>query len=167
MTYVSINLFLCFSLSYLLKVMCDALLKQGDPISMKKRFALVTTFLAMGRTGELSCATWDSAEWDFELNNLMFYWNELKTSDSDITNMFSDSGFLELDWYHSLACFAILGGDVSDVRSAVENKYMVPSLAVNKSGAAKVITNWVRSTLAACEKKYSVLAEGYEGTGIR
>ena len=68
---------------------------------------------------------------------------------------------------HSLACFAILGGDVSDVRSAVENKYMVPSLAVNISGAAKVITNWVRSTLAACEKKYSVLAEGYEGTGIR
>ena len=113
--------------------MCDALLKQGDPNSMKKRFALVTTFLAMGRTGELSCATWDSAEWDFELNNLTFYWNELKTSDSDIKNMFSDIGFLKLDWYHSPACFAMLGGDVSDFRSAVENKYMVPSLAVNKS----------------------------------
>ena len=86
MTYVSINLFLCFSLSYLLKVMCDALLKQGDPNSMKKRFALVTTFVAMGLTGELLCATWDSAEWDFELNNLMFCWNELKTRDSDVTN---------------------------------------------------------------------------------
>ena len=86
MTFVSINLFLCFSLTYLLKVMCDAKLKQGDPNSMKKHFALVTTFVAMGLTGELLCATWDSAEWDFELNNLMFCWNELKTSDSDVTN---------------------------------------------------------------------------------
>lgn len=147
--------------------MCDALLVEGDQSSMKKRFALLTTFLAMGRTGEISCATWESAEWDFELQNLMFYWNELKTSDSDITNMFADSEFFQLDWYHALACFAILGGDVSDIRNSHQSKYMVPSLATNKSNAAKVITSWVRSTLAVCASEYAALAAEYEGTGIR
>jgi hypothetical protein len=152
----------------LLRVICDAFLKLGDPISMKRRFALVTTFLAIGRSAEISCCVWDQAEWDYELECLLFYWNELKTTDSDLTTMFSDAELVELDFYHSLGFYLILGGDVSAQRKALQNKFMIPSLSLNKKGAADVMTTSTRAGFKACdEPEYQAIADDFECTSLR
>ena len=64
--------------SLLLKI-CESLMGDGKVDSMKRRLALVTTFLAVGRAGEVACTTWTSASWDHDLGNLMMEWNEIKT----------------------------------------------------------------------------------------
>jgi hypothetical protein len=64
--------------SLLLKI-CTSLMKNGKVDSMKRRLAIVTTFLAVGRAGEVACSTWTSASWDHDLGNLLMDWNEIKT----------------------------------------------------------------------------------------
>ena len=44
----------------LLSKVCHALMVVGDSESMKRRFAIVTTFLAVGRAGEVACSSWNS-----------------------------------------------------------------------------------------------------------
>lgn len=57
----------------------ESLMKDGKVESMKRRLAMVTTFLAVGRAGEVACSTWTTAVWDRDLGNLIMDWNELKT----------------------------------------------------------------------------------------
>lgn len=64
--------------SLLLKI-CTSLMNNGKVDSMKRRLAMVTTFSAVGRAGEVACSTWTSASWDHDLGNLMIEWNEIKT----------------------------------------------------------------------------------------
>ena len=54
-------------------------MKDGKVEAMKRRLAVVMTFLAVGRAGEVACSTWTSASWDRNLNNLMMEWTEIKT----------------------------------------------------------------------------------------
>lgn len=53
--------------------------EKGSVESMKRRLAMIMTFLAVGRSGEVACSTWTSAFWDHDLGNLMMEWKELKT----------------------------------------------------------------------------------------
>ena len=64
--------------SLLLK-MCTSLMNNGKTDCMKRRLAIATTFLAVGRSGEVACSTWTSASWDHDLGNLLMEWNEIKT----------------------------------------------------------------------------------------
>lgn len=63
----------------LLFSICESLMNDGKVESMKRRLAVVMTFLAVGRAGEVACSTWTSASWDRDLGNLMMEWNEMKT----------------------------------------------------------------------------------------
>ena len=65
----------------LLSSICEGLMKvtldSVDP--MKRRLAMVMTFLAVGRSGEVACSTWTTAFWDYDDGNLVMEWRELKT----------------------------------------------------------------------------------------
>jgi hypothetical protein len=63
----------------LLFALCETFMKDGKVEAMKRRLAVVMTFLAVGRAGEVACSTWTSAAWDRDLDNLMMEWNEIKT----------------------------------------------------------------------------------------
>lgn len=41
----------------ILKKLCHSLILTGDSESMKKTFAMVTTFLAEGRAGKITCSS--------------------------------------------------------------------------------------------------------------
>jgi hypothetical protein len=75
----------------ILKKLCHSLMLIRDSESMKKRFAIVTTFLAVGRAGEIACSSRNSVSWDYDLENLIMDWKELKTGDTDKMNFFSDA----------------------------------------------------------------------------
>jgi hypothetical protein len=82
--------------------------------------------------------------------------------------MFSDAELVELDFYHSLGFYLILGGDVSERRIASQNKFLIPSLSLNKRGACNVMTTSVRSGLKACDDaEYKVIAEEFDCTSLR
>ena len=55
------------------------LMTTGSAEAMKRRLAIVMTFLAVGRSGESALSTWTSAIWDRQLGNLLINWNEKKT----------------------------------------------------------------------------------------
>lgn len=59
----------------------ESLMKDGKVEAMKRRLAIIMTFLAVGRAGEVACSTWTSAVWDRDLGNLMMEWNEIKTGE--------------------------------------------------------------------------------------
>ena len=104
----------------------------GSVESMKRRLAILMTIHAVGRAGESACSTWTSAVWDRDLGNLLINWNELKTGkivvcvtrksifhkfclsmisgDSDPMNFFSDVSSTDIDFYHAMACYLIMGG---------------------------------------------------------
>ena len=54
-------------------------MNNGKTDCMKRRLAIATTFLAVGRSGEVACSTWTSASWDHDLGNLLMEWNKIKT----------------------------------------------------------------------------------------
>jgi hypothetical protein len=62
----------------------ESLMLTGNAEAMKRRLAVVMTFLAVGRSGESALSTWTSAIWDRQLGNLMINWNEKKTGESRI-----------------------------------------------------------------------------------
>lgn len=62
----------------------ESLMLTGSAEAMKRRLAVVMTFLAVGRSGESALSTWTSAIWDRQLGNLMINWNEKKTGASNV-----------------------------------------------------------------------------------
>lgn len=63
----------------LLKDLSRTLMKEGKVEAMKRRLAVIMTFLAVGRAGEVACSTWSSGVWDHEHGNYLMDWSELKT----------------------------------------------------------------------------------------
>lgn len=62
-----------------LPIASETLMRDGRMEAMKRRLAIVMTFLAVGTAGEAACSTWASATWDYERGNLLMDWSELKT----------------------------------------------------------------------------------------
>ena len=52
----------------------ETVMSTGSAEAMKRRLAIVMTFLAVGRSGESALSTWDR-----QLGNLLINWNEKKT----------------------------------------------------------------------------------------
>jgi hypothetical protein len=73
------------------------------------RAAMVTPFLAIGRSGEAGLASYDLACWDTVLECLYIEWQELKTCQQKPMNFFPDYEYFELDYYHSMACYFVTG----------------------------------------------------------
>ena len=152
----------------LLSKICHALMLVGDSESMKRRFAIVTTFLAVGRAGEVACSSWNSVSWDYDLQNLIMDWKEMKTGDTDKMNFFSDATSKLMDFYHALSCYLILGGGNSTLTASSDANWIIPDLARNQETAASVMTKYVRSALESSEDAFlSSNAKDYEGTSLR
>ena len=152
----------------ILKKICHSLMLTGDSESMKRRFAMVTTFLAVGRSGEVACSSWNSVTWDYDLQNVTMDWKELKTGDADQIIFFSDATTKLLDFYHSMACYLILGGGNSALTATSDANWLIPDLARSHDTAASVMTKYVRSALSSSNDLcLSSNAKDYEGTSLR
>ena len=144
----------------MMKKMCHSLVLVGDSESMKRRFALVTTFLDIGRSGEVACSSWNSVLRDYDLKNIVMNWKEMKTGDTDKINFFSDASSKLLDFYHSLASYLLGGG----------NSTLTPSSDANwnQETASSVMTKYVRAALeSSSDLCLSSNAREFEGTSLR
>lgn len=92
---------------------CDSM------VGGEKRWAFANAFHAVGRTGEISDATWRNSFWDPDHRIPFVLWNERKVARQAWLNFFADYDCYELCWFHCLACYLILGGGSS---TYVKNK---------------------------------------------
>ena len=174
----------------ILTAVSETFMRSGSVESMKRRLAILMTFHAVGRAGESACSTWTSAVWDRDLGNLLINWNEMKTGkivvyltlksvfhkfcsvtilgDSDPMNFFSDVSSMDIDFYHAMACYLIMGGGNAKLSLNDESNWIFPDLARNKDSASSLVTKYIREALADCpDKSLSGSSQDYEGTSLR
>jgi hypothetical protein len=83
-------------------------------------------------------------------------------------NFFSDASHLELDFYHSLSCYLILGGGNAKLSQSGDCNWIIPDMARNIDTASAMLTKYVREGLALCNDPSIAGSAGtYEGTSLR
>ena len=84
-------------------------------------------------------------------------------------NFFSDAEHMELDFYHSMSCYLILGGGNAKLSQPSDCYWIIPDLARNVDTASDVLTKYVREEgLTSCSEAYiSANSDLYEGTSLR
>lgn len=73
------------------------------------RAAINMTFAAIGRGGECGFSSYNLSHWNTVYNALFLDWQERKTNAQKPMSFFPDAQSWELDVYHSLACYWVLG----------------------------------------------------------
>ena len=91
-----------------LRSLCQVCLRM--PSFEAQRWAFVNAFHAVGRTGELADATWNNSYWDSDDHVPYILWNERKVAKQSWLNFFCDFQHYEICWFHSLACYLVMGG---------------------------------------------------------
>jgi hypothetical protein len=132
----------------LLKRIACALILQNDIEGYEKRAVIVMTFLAVGRSGEVASTSWNSAYWNLDDENLTLDWNERKTNRQTQMNFFCDCQSYEIDFYHSIACYILLGGGNKSLNriANVNSNFVFPFLSgLSNSGPAHYVTNIIQS----------------------
>lgn len=104
-------------------------------------------FCAVGRSGEVATASWDSVRWCNLNKNLILNWSELKTGDSDPINFSPDFDTFEIDFYFQLAIYLSLGCGISKFSCPLDSLWIFPSLATLEAGAASTIKKWLQEAL--------------------
>ena len=168
---------------------CNVLLKENTTAAYIKRSVFVTNFSAtgtykfiyyltflfgiktlvniiffiVGRGGEVSKMSANSASWCDIYDVLTDDWNQQKTGRQDLMNFFNDFEHWEIDFYHCLAGYLMCGagaGMYSATASTLGGNFIYPHLAYLKgSGAAQQVTKAIR--------ELSVLGETFESTSLR
>ena len=83
-------------------------------------------------------------------------------------NFFSDVSSLEIDFYHAMASYLLLGGGHSRLSKGNPSNWILPDLARNQDSASYLVTKYVREALADCKDKSIAESSGdYEGTSLR
>jgi hypothetical protein len=156
-----------------LSLICRNILQQGTAISTAKRFALVMTFQAVGRSGEVALTNMDneSASWDEDSECLILDWSEVKTTRQKTINFFCDYSNFELDFYHAFACYLCCGGGLMfpgnskiDVQT---NCWLFPNLRSNHTSAASVITEYIREGVRESNGSNRQYTDKVSGTSLR
>ena len=114
----------------LLAECCKALLKLNSADRIDKRFKLVATFHAVGRTNELSTFKWNDCIWNLDDECIGALWPEVKTLELKPVYFVFDYQCLETCFYHSCFCYFCIGG--SDYHGNVLNpsiSYVWPDLS--------------------------------------
>lgn len=120
----------------LLSVMCEALLAEGSAESMRRRSALITSFCAIGRGGEVALTSWNSAFWCYSQRCLVIDWNELKTGEADYMAFFFNWTNCAICFYSGLADYLICGGsDATGLLNDAGSNWMFSDLARKGSAA--------------------------------
>ena len=92
---------------------CRSLLLENSIEALTRRAILVMNFMAVGRSGEVARCTWESSYWCPELEQFVLDWSRQKTSRRNLLGMLPDGDSIyEMDFYHSLGCYMLLGGTV-------------------------------------------------------
>jgi hypothetical protein len=106
--------------------------KKGDIESFKRSFVVLITWLAIGRAGECAKSTWRNVRWDYDLQCMTFLWIEQKTGSQYEMLFFSDKSSCEMDVFHGLACFLMVGGSSNDFIFPDLSNLQQPSSALTK-----------------------------------
>jgi len=119
----------------LMRDMCDAYMKRGTSEDFQWRAATLTTFLAVGRAGEVAFSSYNLARWNTVYNCLFLEWSEIKTNAQKPMNFFPDAEHMELDFYHAMACYFIVGAGSSSITSSEDmvQDWIFPFLRTNTS----------------------------------
>ena len=134
---------------------------------MMKRFVLVMTYCSVGRSGEVGVATWNTAHWDEDQENLCMDWSELKTNQQKPMIYFSDALSYHIDFYHAAATYFITGGGKQYLGSCggnINENWVFPNLAHLNNGAAGTVSKYLKDLVA---HNIEGLFEGVSGTDLR
>ena len=150
-----------------LLVICRSFLQMGNISGVHKLSAIVTAFLGVGRSGEWSLCSYKGSRWDYALDAFTMDWNQKKTAKQSPMNFFTDKNNYEMDFYTALGYLALVSnGNASPTENG--NSSMFPFIAqkdLEHFGAARVMTNYLRSSLVHDNKKE--LWNDICGTGLR
>uniref|UniRef100_A0A7S3H495 Uncharacterized protein n=1 Tax=Spumella elongata TaxID=89044 RepID=A0A7S3H495_9STRA len=109
--------------------------------SITFRLAINMTFQAVGRGGECAYSSYKKSHWDSVYRAWCMTWYCQKTNAVKNMSFFCDAHRFEIDIFHSLCCYWILGADSSHVKHTdVDRDWIFPSLksADNKGVATKI-----------------------------
>ncbi len=111
---------------------------------------------SVGRSTELSTATWDSSEYNVDDQSLVLDWREVKTGNETKMYYGPDSEGWLLDTIHSLSCYIISNtqGTASSGKNNNEEEpdWIFPTLAcLAKGGAAAHCTKLIQSCVGKVE----------------
>jgi len=113
----------------MLKKIGTAFLQKNSIDAVVKRSKLMMTFFAAGRSGELANTKWTDTAWDYDDENFQFLWHERKTLASKIVPVFHDNSSFEICFYHSLACYLIVGGNgIRSQMDTLSEQYIFPDM---------------------------------------
>ena len=105
------------------------------------RLKLICLWQALGRTGEVALASFETAHWNDVIENLEFLWREEKTGKHCMMSFFCDFLSYKLSFYHALGCYLILGGGQNAYTNGMkrEDEWLFPDLAGLKNHSAPLI----------------------------
>ena len=88
--------------------------------------------------------------------------------DSDPMNFFSNQSSMNIDFYHTMACYLVLGGSNAKLSQTTDSNWIMPDLARNVDSASPLVTEYVRESLAQCNDESLAANSGdFEGTSLR
>lgn len=102
----------------LLILLNDLMLTRGSVEDIEYRAALNMTFCAVGRAGECGLSTYNLAQYNTVYETFQLEWQEKKTLAQKPMNFFPDAERYEIDFYHSMACYWVVGAGSMHVSSA-------------------------------------------------
>jgi hypothetical protein len=108
-------------------------LKANTTEGVQRHAAILSIRQAVGRSGEISKATWSLMKWDHEGDKGDIDWARLKISRVTTLPLYNDLRSPFLDWYTAIGLYLVVGAGVQALRyhpHAKEKHYMFPWLAV-------------------------------------
>lgn len=121
-------------------------LTRGAVEDIEYRAALNMTFCAVGRAGECGLSTYNLAQYNTVYETFQLEWQERKTLAQKPMNFFPDAESFEIDFYHSMACYWVVGAGSQHISPATQNTGVVtpifPFLVVGS--AATKLTEYMR-----------------------
>lgn len=149
---------------------CRFLMKQeNEGLGYEERCVILILFHAVGRGGEVSTSTWNSAQWEEEREFLSLDWGELKKGQQYLMTFHPDAKDWVLDVYHAIACYLIGGhgkAKASTSTSATNGiNWILKGYVDMKDGGA---STKVSSILEKCYKSgVEGVHEGASSHGLR
>ena len=114
-----------------IKSIARALFRKNTMKSYKWLFAVVTTWLAVGRAGELAKSNWEGVSYNVDQGCLGLVWNEIKTVSQNDMVFYCDKDCPEADIFFVLACHLLVGANEKWLIPDME-KLKQPSSYINK-----------------------------------
>mmetsp|Transcript_19499 Transcript_19499/g.42365 ORF Transcript_19499/g.42365 Transcript_19499/m.42365 type:complete len:741 (+) Transcript_19499:209-2431(+) len=119
---------------------CEFLMGQDNQsLGYEERLVLLMLFHAVGRGGEVSTSTWDSARWDEDREFLELDWGEFKKGQQQIMTFHPDAKNWRLCIYHAFACYLLTssgGNKASTTRVEAGISWILASYVDMREGGA-------------------------------